>query len=408
MEKKLSSKQLKFVIILGLALGIRNLGMSLVAPFISNYTLELRYGTLILSGIALGGFSLTQSFFQVPFGRFCDKFGNKRIILFGLGLLILGLALSALSQNAYIYIISRFLQGTGAITSAAFAWIGKEIDDEKRADAMGLCSLIISFSIVAALGGGPLLILIWNIRQLYAIATFLVIIVFLLILLTIKDDSKNKKVKMSKEEQAKISKETSLYTMSLLKNIKFIAFCFIGFIAFFVYMSSFIVIPEYATHLVGEVNLWMVYTPGMLIGIAAMKISIIFIKKSYSRQVATIASIFFILAGIMLIFASNSLIFLIIGSALAFSAYFILINLVPTATNYIVKPEFRGSLNGVVNAFTYIGGFFGSAITGFVWGINTKYAIGIILILAIVVTAISLIAFPKLVINQNKKTENTI
>ena len=110
----------------------------------------------------------------------------------------------------------------------------------------------------------------------------------------------------------------------------------------------------------------------------------------------------------MLIFASNSLIFLIIGSALAFSAYFILINLVPTATNYIVKPKFRGSLNGVVNAFTYIGGFFGSAITGFVWGINTKYAIGIILILAIVVTAISLIAFPKLVINQNKKTENTI
>ena len=52
MKKKLSNSQLKFIIILGLALGIRNLGMSLVAPFISNYTLELKYGTLALSGIA--------------------------------------------------------------------------------------------------------------------------------------------------------------------------------------------------------------------------------------------------------------------------------------------------------------------------------------------------------------------
>ncbi len=405
MKKKLSSTQLKFIIILGLALGIRNLGMSLVAPFISNYTLELKYGTLALSGIALGGFSLTQSFFQIPFGRLCDRFGNKRIVLFGLALLICGLALSTFSQNAYIYILSRFLQGTGAITAGVFAWIAKEIEDEKRADAMGLCSLIISFFIVAALGGGPLLILIWNVHELYGIATVLVMIVFFLILFFLKDDKDKNQVKLSKEEQAIKSKETSAYTISLLKNWKFIGFCFVGFIALFVYMSTFIIIPEYATKLVGEVNLWMVYTPSMLIGIAAMKISVVFVKKSYSKQVAISASLFFVLAGIVLIFASNSLLFLIIGSALAFAAYFILTNLIPTATNHIVKPEYRGSLNGIVNAFTYIGGFFGSAITGFLWGINSEYVIIVIISLAILVTIIALIAFPKLTMKERKNTE---
>ena len=406
MKKKLSNNQLKFIIILGLALGIRNLGMSLVAPFISNYTLELKYGTLALSGIALGGFSLTQSFFQVPFGRFCDRFGNKRIVLFGLALLICGLGLSTFSQNAYIYILSRFLQGTGAITAGVFAWIAKEIEDEKRADAMGLCSLIISFFIVVALGGGPLLILIWNVQELYAIATILVIVVFFLILFFLKDDRNENEIKLSKEEQAIKSKETSKYTISLLKNWKFVGFCFVGFIALFVYMSTFIIIPEYATQLVGEVNLWMVYTPAMLIGIASMKISVVFVKRSYSKQVAIIASLFFVFSGIILIFASNSLVFLIIGSALAFAAYFILTNLIPTATNHIVKPEYRGSLNGIVNAFTYIGGFFGSAITGFLWGINTKYAIVVIISLAILVTIIAFIAFPKLIMKNRNSADS--
>lgn len=408
MKKKLSSTQLKFIIILGLALGIRNLGMSLVAPFISNYTLNLKYGTLALSGIALGGFSLTQAFFQIPFGRFCDKFGNKRIILFGLALLISGLALSTFSQNAYIFILSRFLQGTGAITAGVFAWIAKEIEDEKRPDAMGLCSLIISFFIVVALGGGPLLIMIWNVHELYAIATILVIIVFFLILFFLKDDNNKNIMKLTKEEEKTKSKETSAYTMSLLKNKKFLGFCFVGFIALFVYMSTFIIIPEYATKLVGEVNLWMVYTPAMLIGIGSMKISVIFVKRSYSKQVAIIAGIFFILSSIVLIFASNSLTFLIIGSALSFAAYFILTNLIPTATNHIVKAEYRGSLNGIVNAFTYIGGFFGSAITGFLWGIDTRYAIFVIVILAVLVTILGVIAFPKLVMKNEESVETEI
>lgn len=409
MKKKLSSTQLKFIIILGLALGIRNFAMSLVAPFISNYTLELKYGTLILSGIALGGFSLTQAFFQIPFGRFCDKFGNKKIILLGLALLILGLALSTFSQNAYVFILSRLLQGTGAITAGVYAWIAKEIQDKERPDAMGLCSLIISFFMVAALGGGPLLILIWNVHELYALSTVLVIIVFFLVLFSLKNDVKKTQVKLTKEEEKIKAKETSAYTMSLLKSWKFIGFCFVGFVAFFVYMSTFIIIPEYATKLVGEVNLWMVYTPAMLIGVASMKISVIFVKRSYSKQVAIISGIFFVLSSIILIFASNSLTFLIIGSALSFAAYFILINLIPTATNHIVKAEYRGSLNGIVNAFTYIGGFFGSAITGYLWGIDTRYAILVIVLLAVLVTILGIIAFPKLVMkNDEEPTETEI
>lgn len=404
MKTQLNKQQLTFIIILAVALGIRSLGMSIVAPFISNFTLSLKFGTIALSGIALGGFSFTQAFFQIPFGNWCDKFGNKKMILIGLLLLILGLALSTVSTNAYIFIISRFLQGTGAITSGVFSWISSEVGEEKRADAIGLTSIIVSAFSAIALAGGPLLILIWNVQELYGIATFLVICVFLIILFALKDNSSHSMKEISKEVREKKSKETSKYIWSFLKDIKFLGFCFVGFFSIFMFMADFVLVPEYADKLVGEVNLWMIFTPSMLIGLIAMKISVIFIKKSYTKELAVFSGILFVVGNAMLIYSKNSLVLLIVSSVFTFTGYFILVNLVPTITNQIAKPEFRGSLNGVVNAFMYIGGFVGSALIGLLWGINENFAIYTVIFLSIVVTIIGFLSVPKIGFHEEEVT----
>ncbi|MGL5414149.1 MAG: MFS transporter [Clostridium sp.] len=395
MKTKLDSRQLTFIVILSVALGIRSLGMSIVAPFIANYTISLKFGTIALSGIALGAFSLTQAFFQVPFGKWCDEHGNKRMILIGLFVLIFGLLLSALSSNAYMFIFSRFLQGTGAITAGVYSWISKTVGDEKRADAMGLSSLITSSFSAVALGGGPLLIMLWNVHELYGIATGLVIIVFFAILFLLKDDRDTKKVKLSHEEVAEIAKESRAYLFSKLKNPKFLGFCFIGFLTLFMFMGDFIILPEYADKLVGEVNLWMIFTPSMLIGLVTMKLSVRLIKQSYTKEVSLFAGVLFILGNLIILISHKSLPLLIIASIFSFTAYFVLVNLVPTITNQIANPKFRGSLNGIVNAFTYIGGFIGSAIIGMLWGISPFYAIVLVVILSIVIIILSIIAVPR-------------
>lgn len=126
MKNKLSSREFNFVLILAIALGVRQLSMSIIVPFVSTYTQSLVYGTLALGGVALGIFSLSQGIFQIPFGNLADKIGSKKVILIGLGLLILGLLLACISNNAYIYLLSRALQGSGAITSAAYAWVSQK------------------------------------------------------------------------------------------------------------------------------------------------------------------------------------------------------------------------------------------------------------------------------------------
>ena len=61
-----SRKELLFLITISLALGIRQMAMTMVMPFIATYSKTLSYSTPTLAGVALGIFGLTQAIFQIP------------------------------------------------------------------------------------------------------------------------------------------------------------------------------------------------------------------------------------------------------------------------------------------------------------------------------------------------------
>jgi MFS family permease len=86
-----TKKDILFLIVISLALGIRQMAMTMVMPFISTYSNTLSYSNSTLSGVALGVFGLTQAIFQIPFGIWSDKIGNKRVMLIGLMQVIVGL-----------------------------------------------------------------------------------------------------------------------------------------------------------------------------------------------------------------------------------------------------------------------------------------------------------------------------
>lgn len=65
----IKKENLVFIIILAMALGTRQLAMNIVTPFVASYAQSLTFDSLILGGIALGIYNLTQGFFQVPFGN---------------------------------------------------------------------------------------------------------------------------------------------------------------------------------------------------------------------------------------------------------------------------------------------------------------------------------------------------
>lgn len=69
---------LGFLLILSTAVSIRQVAMTMVMPFISVYSKSLSGYTPTLAGVALGVFGLAQAVFQIPFGLWSDKIGNKK------------------------------------------------------------------------------------------------------------------------------------------------------------------------------------------------------------------------------------------------------------------------------------------------------------------------------------------
>ena len=102
---------IKQIMPLSLIVALRFFGLFIVLPVLSIYALDMPGATPFLAGLVVGGYALTQAAFQVPFGMMSDKFGRKQVLFFGLIIFIIGSVVAALSDNIYMLLIGRFLQG---------------------------------------------------------------------------------------------------------------------------------------------------------------------------------------------------------------------------------------------------------------------------------------------------------
>jgi len=62
----------------------RMIGLFMLLPVLSLYAEEYSGSTIILVGVALGVYGLTQGLFQIPLGFLSDRFGRKPIIFIGM------------------------------------------------------------------------------------------------------------------------------------------------------------------------------------------------------------------------------------------------------------------------------------------------------------------------------------
>lgn len=378
-QSTIKKEHLSFVIIIGIALATRQLAMNIVTPFVATYAQSLMFGTLALGGIALGIYNLTQGFFQVPFGNLYDKIGGKKVVLIGLGILITGLFLAFISDNAYIFVLSRALQGSGAITAAGYSWISAEVDSSERADSISLVGTFVGLASAISLGGGPLLIKFISVKTLYLISTIIVLIVFLFVLFFIKE---------SKENAPVIKKEKTtggaMYLKNMFRQKSFTLLVLIAFVANYIGIAAFFIIPEYLKLSIGMDSMWKVLTPAVLISIVLMKISTKFIKKGKTKAVIIISLISMLLGSAIMLTRDTKTIVLFLASVLIFGAYTVLAALIPTVINSIAKDEFRGLLNGIMNGFIYIGSFLGATLSGLLWGKHLEFALILVFALAII------------------------
>jgi predicted MFS family arabinose efflux permease len=155
----------RWVVLLGLYVAIlaATLSMQSIPPLLSLLVRDLRL-THHEAGFLVSFFALSAILFSVPTGMLADRWGLKKVGSIGLGLILAGATLCALSSSFRALIVGRFVSGMGGIAVMIISppAITRWFTDKRIGVAMGIYNtgtptgVILSFnllSIVASRAG---------------------------------------------------------------------------------------------------------------------------------------------------------------------------------------------------------------------------------------------------------------
>jgi predicted MFS family arabinose efflux permease len=352
----------KQILPLSSIIGLRFFGLFIVLPVLSAYAVGLEGATPFLAGAAMSGYAFTQALFQVPFGKLSDNIGRKKTLLIGLLIFIVGSVVCALSDNIYMLLVGRFLQGAGAIGSVVTAMISDLVKEEQRAHAMAIMGGVIAMSFSAAMIIAPIVGGHWGVSTLFWITALLSLLAITVLFTAVPQPPK---IVHSYGEEESTMKEVFKDKALVRMYITFLFHSSIMTMAFFI-------IPIVMTQSIEDggfgwtkVELWKVYLPAIILGILAMGPSAIFGEKyGKGREVfmVSVTSIFF---GFMAMGFANSAWLFAVGVTLFMLGFMMFEPLLQSFVSKFAKVHQKGAAIGVANTFGYIGITVGGLLAGY-------------------------------------------
>ncbi|CAA6816213.1 MAG: MULTIDRUG-EFFLUX TRANSPORTER [uncultured Sulfurovum sp.] len=375
---------IKQILPLTFIVGLRFFGLFIVLPILSVYALQMPGATPFLAGLAVGGYAVTQALFQVPFGMVSDKFGRKPVLFFGLVIFIIGSVIAALSDNIYMLLIGRFLQGAGAIGSVVSAMIADLVKEEQRAHAMAIMGGTIALSFAAAMIIAPTVGPVWGYDKLFWITAILSVVAMGVLFTSVpKPPHIVHTYSQAESKFTEVFKDKALVRM-------YVTFLFHSSIM----TMAFFIIPLVITQSVEDggfgwahSELWKVYFPAMIFGFFAMAPAAIFGEKHGKGKEIFMISIVIILLGFLAMGFSNSPWLFTMGVVMFFIGFNMFEPLLQSFVAKYAKVHQKGAALGVANTFAYTGIFFGGIFAGWMIQHYDRAA------LALVVTGLSVAWF---------------
>jgi len=96
-----------------LLITLLNMDATVVNLTIDPVMKEMKSNLKILQWI-ISIYGIAWSVFVIPSGKFANNFGKKKMLITGISIFILSSVLCAISRDAWLLIIGRFVQGVGA------------------------------------------------------------------------------------------------------------------------------------------------------------------------------------------------------------------------------------------------------------------------------------------------------
>src|SRR3972149_5073083 len=115
------------------------IGISIISPALPQYGLALG-ATPFLAGVLVGALPTARVLLDLPSGALGDRFGRRRMMIVGLGIIALTSAAAVPPCDYAVLLSVRFAEGVGSAfyVTSSLAALAKRVPPERRGRYMGL------------------------------------------------------------------------------------------------------------------------------------------------------------------------------------------------------------------------------------------------------------------------------
>jgi MFS family permease len=359
---RMSPQELRAAISLSSIFGLRMLGMFVILPVFAIYAEGLPGGNdLLLVGIAIGAYGLTQAILQIPFGWWSDRHGRKRVIQIGLAIFAAGSFIAALGIHIYIVILGRMLQGAGAIAAALVAMAADLTRDEHRTKTMAMIGSTIGATFAFSLVLGPWLNHVIGVPGIFAMTGALVLVAMWVVHAVVPDEPEL----LPRTGARGIEQFVRVFRDSQLARLNYGALALHA-----VLMALFIAVPLElrGAGLPLEAH-WKVYLPVMIGSFVLMLPAVLGSGRPERAKAVLVGSVAVLLVVQLLLpwllggawaMAAFLLVF--------FTAFNVLEACLPALVFRSAPGGAKGTAIGVFTSLQFFGTFIGAAAGGFIYG----------------------------------------
>jgi MFS family permease len=349
----MSTSELRATASLASIFALRMLGLFMIMPVFSVYAKTIPGGdNLLLVGIALGAYGVTQSLLYIFYGWASDKLGRKPVIAVGLLIFALGSFIAGAGHSMNWIIAGRVIQGMGAVSSAVIAFIADLTSEEHRTKAMAMVGGSIGISFAVAIVGAPIVFHWVGMNGLFRLVGLLSILAIGVVLWVVPNAPKPVHVRAPFAE--------------VLHNVELLRLNFGVLVLHATQTALFLVVPRIledgglpvASH-------WKVYLPVMGLSFVMMVPAIIAAEKRGKMKPVLLSAIGLILIGQLLLGAAPHT---ILSVAAILFVYFLGFNILeasqPSLVSKFAPGARKGAATGVYNTTQSIGLAMGGVIGG--------------------------------------------
>ena len=340
---------------------VRMLGLFMILPVFALYAESIANATPVLVGVAIGIYGLTQATFQIPLGLLSDKIGRKPVIVSGLLVFALGSVIAASTENIWIIIAGRAIQGMGAVAAATMALAADLTREQNRAKVMSVIGMTIGMSFMLAMIIGPLINEWAGMSGIFWVTAVLAVTGVLLILFVVP-----KPQKQSSHRDAGIN---SHFLSATLKNRALWRMNIGVFILHMIMTANFSVLPLIFQDSLGMEGSehWKIYLP-VFVGSFLFSIPLIIIAEKYRkiRTLFLISILAIIIAQFGLAFGRADTIVLMAVFTCFFVGFNFLEAVQPSLVAKYSEVNIKGTAMGVFSTSQFSGIFVGGLAGGLV------------------------------------------